>query len=93
MESTSEIYESAIGKLQNYVDNEPDKQKRDKATNQIQQLRLAMQELAFKAMTERTNRLVELKDALQSIIDAAGDDSGASGAIADLVDFVENISI
>lgn len=88
MASTTEIYNEAIEKLQNYVNNQPDKQKRDEATNQITQLRIAIQEAAFDDMTRRTARLQELKDILKGIIDTAGDGSSVSGAIADITSFI-----
>lgn len=84
MATTKELYEIAINKLQNYVNYEQDKQKRDSATSQIQQLRIAIQEDAFDEMSKRTQRLGELKSALQDVINNAGDGSGVSGVIDEL---------
>ena len=84
MATTTELYETAIEKLQCYVDGEPDRAKRDAATLKIRRLRLAIQEANFDDMTQRTARLQGLAAALQEIIDMAGDGSGVSGAIAEI---------
>lgn len=92
MATTKELYEIAINKLQNYVNFEQNKQKRDAATSQIQQLRIAIQEDAFNEMSKRTQRLGELKSTLQDVINNAGDGSGVSGVIDELTSFLGTIS-
>ena len=91
MVSTTEIYEAAIAKLQNYVNEEPDQEKRDVATKQIRQLRIAIQEARFDDFCQRTSRLTELKEALEIIVNNGSDGSGASGAIAELDEYVKTI--
>jgi hypothetical protein len=92
MATTTELYESGIERLQAYVDEEPDKEKRDAATNHIRQLRVAIQEAAFDEMSQRSERLQELTATLQGIINTAGDGSGVSGAIAGIADFLGDLA-
>jgi hypothetical protein len=92
MPTATEFYEKAIAKLENYRENEPDKQKRDDATRKIQGYRIAIQQANFDEISKRTTLLKSLQTDLQGIIDSASSSPGLSDIIADLSDFANEIT-
>ena len=81
MTTTTDYYDQAISKLKSYRLNEPDRDKRDAATVEIDSLILAKQASAFDDIANRSAALQTAVAALQNIANSAGDGPGISDSI------------
>ena len=85
-------YKDAIDKLEAYQAKEPERTKRNAASNLISEYRVKIREAAWDSLIERTNSLEDLKKELSGVIDNASDIPTVSGVIADISQVVSGVS-
>ncbi len=92
MKTTRKIYQEAIALLESYIEEEPDEDKQDGATQLIGDCILVVQELGFHETGERKSPLAVLEADLQAVIDRASPGAASGAAIAGMKRLVTRIT-
>ena len=86
------IYQAAIALFESYIEEEPDEDKQDGATQFIGECILVVREPDFDKRSERKSRLAVLEADLQAVIDSASPDDASGAAIVGMKRMVTGIT-
>ena len=92
MTTTIEFYQEAIALLESYIEEEPDEDKQDGATQLIGECILVVQELGFHETGEHKSPLAVLEADLQAVIDRVSLDAASGDAIVSMKRLVTRIT-
>jgi len=92
METSTEFYDAAIGKLITYRDTEPNRDLRDNATSEIEKLQLAKAQAHLDEVVKRTANLQQLMGVLGAVVTKAKSGGSIAGGLAKVDAFVGTIA-